>query len=246
MAKEDPESESLLKGSDDKTQVSFVNETVERISSLCIERSVPKDESGVKRKRGRPRKLCDVSSTAPPSIISTNELGGKRKRGRPRKRCSEPPLPPVPQGKLGDKRKRGRPRKRYRESSTASSSCSASPQSRAVQDLGSESEPEASDNESQSESDYEVVELRASTIPQETYSVSKKRKRKGNLWGTTSITSSSPSTARPRKSAGSLRRSLRYSTTQRTPTTSTPCSKSYWNHKPSKSVAATPQVVIYV
>jgi len=181
IAKEDPESESLLKGLDDKIQVGFVNETVERISSLCIERSVPKDELGVKKKRGRLRKHCDVSFTALPSILSINELGGKRKRGRLRKRCSEPPLPSVPQGKLRDKRKRGRLRKRYRESSTTSSSCSTSPQSRAVQDLGSKSEPEASDNESQSESDYKVVELSTSTISQETYSVSKKRKRKGNL-----------------------------------------------------------------
>jgi hypothetical protein len=247
IAKEDPESESLLKGSDDKTQVAqvgFVNETVEGISSRCIKRSVPKDGSGIKRKRGRPQKRCGVSSTAPPPIISTNEPGGERKRGRPRKRCSEPPLPSVPQGKLGDKRKRGRPRKRYRASSTASSSCSTSPQSRAVQDLDSESELEASDDESQSESDYEMVELSASTIPQETYSASKMRK--GNLWSTSSAASSSPSTATPSTSAGSSRRSLRYSITPRTSITSTPCSESYWNHKPSKSVAATPQVVIYV
>jgi hypothetical protein len=80
---------------DDKTQVGFVNETVERISSLCIKRSVPKDELRVKKKRERLRKHCDVSSTAPPSIISANELGGKRKRGRLRKRYSEPPLPSV-------------------------------------------------------------------------------------------------------------------------------------------------------
>jgi len=249
IAKEDPKSESLLKGSDDKTQVDFVNETVERVSSLCVERFVPKDELGVKRKRGRPRKHCGVSSTAPPSTVSTNDPSEKRKRGRPRKRYSEssvPPLPSVPQGKLGIKRKRGRPRRRYRASSTVSSSRSTSPQSRAVQYLESEIEPEASDDESQSEFDYEMVELSASTIPQETYSVSRKRKRKGNLWGTSSTASSSPSTATPSTSAGSSQRSLRYSITPRTSITSTPCSKGYWNHKPSKSVAATPQVVIYV
>jgi hypothetical protein len=58
IPKEDPESESLLKTSDDKTQVDLVNETVEIVSSLCVEGFVPKDESGVKRKRGGLRKHC--------------------------------------------------------------------------------------------------------------------------------------------------------------------------------------------
>jgi hypothetical protein len=89
IAKENPKSKSLLKGLDNKTQVGFVNKTVERILSLCIKRSVPKDESRVKKKRRRLRKHYDISSTALLSIISTNELGGKRKRRRLRKRCSK-------------------------------------------------------------------------------------------------------------------------------------------------------------
>ena len=89
LVKEDCEPKSLLKGLDDKTQTSFVNETVETKSSLCNKRFIPKDESNEKRKRGMPRKHCSVSSVTPPSTVSTIEPGGRRKRKftRAKRRC---------------------------------------------------------------------------------------------------------------------------------------------------------------
>ena len=84
--KDDYGPDSLFKGLGDKSQDGFVNETVETISSVCIEHFVPKDELGLKRKRGRSRKGCSESSATTPTIAE-DEPSWERRRGRPRKLC---------------------------------------------------------------------------------------------------------------------------------------------------------------
>jgi hypothetical protein len=234
VVKDDYRSESPFEGLDDKPQVDFVNETVDKISSVCIENFVPKDESGLKRKRGRPKKLCCIASVPPTPTVAKDQPGGRSRRGRPKKCCSESTgvlFSAVLLDKLGIKRKRGRARRRNNVSSTASSSRSASPQSCTMQILNSENEWGALDNDSQSRSDYELVELSTSIVPQELNNASKKRKRKGSSCSTSSTASSSPSMARSSRSARSSQRPSSYSIIPRTSTTSTPCYESYQNHK---------------
>jgi hypothetical protein len=79
--KDDDGSEGLLKGLDDKPQIEFVNETVETISPACIGYFVPKDESGLKRKRGTPKKGCSESPEAP-SAVPKDEPRGTREGGQ--------------------------------------------------------------------------------------------------------------------------------------------------------------------
>jgi hypothetical protein len=107
--------------------------------------------------------------SVPATTAPEDQPCGTRRRGRPKKLCSESSvayLPAVPLGKLGIKGKRGRGRGRWHKgaSFTASSSSSTSPQSLAMEVLESESEWRASDDESQSESDYELVESSTSII----------------------------------------------------------------------------------
>lgn len=184
LSKEDTKSQSVSTGSDNETQMDFINETVETLPSLCLEPFPPEDDTGIKRKRGRPRKLCAVSSGGSGSPAPKGKPSAKSKRGRPRMYGSKPSLasPSMVRGKLGSKETRGRPRRRYSASSTGSSYRSASSQSDDVPYLESENELETSDNESESESDYVFVESSGSYFPQGGYWVSSKRRRKGSHW----------------------------------------------------------------
>jgi hypothetical protein len=80
IVEEDYESENLPKGLDDKPQVDFVNETVETISSVCVEHFVPKDESGVKGKRGRPKRTA-VNHLQHPLLFPETSRAGKEREG---------------------------------------------------------------------------------------------------------------------------------------------------------------------
>lgn len=182
LSKKGPNCFSVPTGLDEKTRMNFVNETVETIPSLCLEPIAPKDDTGIKRKRGRPRKQCVKSSEEPRSPSRKSEPGAKTKRGRPRKYGSKPSQasPPIVQQKLGIKVTRGRPRRRYSASSSVSSYRSASSQSHDVPYLESEDELEISTNESESDSDYVFVESSESFFPQGGYWVSNKRRRKNS------------------------------------------------------------------
>jgi hypothetical protein len=130
-----------------------------------------------------PNRIADARSPAP-----KGEPSAKIKRGRPGKYGSKPSLvsPSMVQGKLGINGRRGRPRRRYSTSSTGSSCRSTSSQSHDVSYLESENGLETSDNESESESDYELVETSGPYFPQGGYWVSSKRRRKGNYLVTSS------------------------------------------------------------
>jgi hypothetical protein len=195
LSKEDPNCSSVLIRLDEKTQMDFVNETVETLPTMFPKLCAPEDSIGIKRKGGRPRKHCAVSSGGPHSPAPKGEPSGKIKRGRLRKYGSKPSLasPSMVQGKLGIKGRRGRPRRRYSASSTGSSCRSASSQIHDVSDLESENELETSANESESESDYEFVELSGPYFPQGGYQVSSKRRRKSNYL----VASSSAVASRP-------------------------------------------------
>jgi hypothetical protein len=97
---------SLLKGLDSKPQVGFVNETVEIVETVLstrIEHSVSKDESGLKRKRGKPKKDCTKLSTTP-STFHKDEPCWRRERGRLKKFCriaSISPPPTIPKDQPG-------------------------------------------------------------------------------------------------------------------------------------------------
>ena len=86
---------------------------------MCLEPFALKDDIGIKRKRGRPRKHYAVSSRGPRSSAPKGEPSAKIKRGRLRKYGSKPSLalPSIVQGKLGIKGTKGRLRRRYSVSS---------------------------------------------------------------------------------------------------------------------------------
>ncbi|KAG9230081.1 hypothetical protein BJ875DRAFT_521054 [Amylocarpus encephaloides] len=171
LSKEDPNYTSVPTGLDETTQMDFVNETVKTLPSLCLDSFAPEGHTGIKRKRGRPRKHYDTSSAEPRSPAPKGALSTKTKRGRPKKCGSKPSLvsPSMVQGKLGIKRTRERPTRRYSVSSTGSSYRSASSQIHDVQYLESEDDLDMSNNESGSESEYELVESSGPQFPQGHY-----------------------------------------------------------------------------
>ncbi|KAG9242202.1 hypothetical protein BJ878DRAFT_516664 [Calycina marina] len=180
MSKENSNCSSEPKALDETKQIDFVNETMETLPCLCLESFAPEDDTGIKRKRGRPRKHCVTSSGELHSPAPKGEPSSKTKRGRSTKYGSKLGLAsPSVKGKLGIKRTRGRPR-RYSASSTGSSYRSTSSQSHDVQDLELGDELEVSNNESESESEYELVESSERHFLQGGYWVSSKRRRKDN------------------------------------------------------------------
>jgi hypothetical protein len=234
MAKDDYRSKSLFEGLDDKPQDDFVNETVEIISSQIefinetvetLPSPAPKDDMGIKRKRGRPRKQCAILFGGSHFPAPKGEPSMKIKRGCPRNYNNKPSLasPSIVQGKLGNNGTRGRPRRHYSKPSMGSSYYS--------------------DNESESESDYEFVKSSRPYFPQGGYWVSSKRRREGNYRFTSSMALSHSPTASPSLSIGSSQHLSSYLTLSNTSiVASTLCSK----RTPSRAVAATSQVVIYV
>jgi hypothetical protein len=147
LLKEDPESESISTGSHGKTRINFVNETVETLSPLRIEHFAPVDETGEKRKRGRPRSQSRAVQ------YFESESGLESSDNESQSDCNS--------------------------GSTGSLSSPASFRNCAVEDLESEDELETSDNDSETEAEYELVEPSA-TI-HNSYWVSTKRRREGNL-----------------------------------------------------------------
>jgi hypothetical protein len=102
--------------------------------------AVPKDEPCEKRE-GEQKNIVVYVCTITPTVPK-DQPGGRRRRGRPKRGCSESPVAPVsvvPLGKLGNKRKRGRMRGRKCASSAASSR-SVSRQSHPMQVLESSRE----------------------------------------------------------------------------------------------------------
>jgi hypothetical protein len=75
-------------------QIDFVNKTVETLPSIRLKPFAPEDDTGIKRKRGRPRKYYAVLSGGPRSSAPKGEPSAKIKRGRPRKYGSKPSLAP--------------------------------------------------------------------------------------------------------------------------------------------------------
>ena len=181
LSKKDSVSPSASTELNIKKPVEFVSKMIELPPFPCIESFAPNDITGIKRKRGRPKKHCTTSSEKPQSPAPKVEPKAKVKRGIPKENNSKSNLPwsPMIQGKLETKRTRGRPRRRYSTLSMESSCSSASFQSHDVPYLESETELETLDNESESDSDYEFVEPSELELLGEGYWVSSKRRREG-------------------------------------------------------------------
>jgi hypothetical protein len=70
----------------------FINKTIETLPSLCLKPFPPKDNIGIKRTRGRLKKLYAILSKGLGSLAPKGKPSAKLKRGRLRMYSSKPSL----------------------------------------------------------------------------------------------------------------------------------------------------------
>ena len=133
---------------------------METLLSQYYKLSAPMDNIGTKRKRGRPRKYYIKSLEGPRSPTPKGEPSTNIKRGRLRKYSSRPSptSPSMSLGKLGISRIKGNPRRHYSTSSTGSSYRLENSQSHDMFNSHSKDKLEISNNDLESESEYELIE----------------------------------------------------------------------------------------